>query len=48
MAGMIVWQAVPKKALARAVAPLKGFNLPFVEAYLSGRKRRQAKKEENK
>jgi len=29
MAGMIVWQAIPKKALAKAVSPLKGFNLPL-------------------
>jgi len=48
MAGMIVWQAIPKKALAKAVSPLKGFNLPFVEAYLSGKKRKEVKKEENK
>ena len=38
MAGMIVWQALPKKAFVRIFATVKGFNLPFVEAYLSGKK----------
>ncbi len=41
MAGMIAWQAVPKKAFARFLSPLSRFHLPFVEAYLSGRKRKE-------
>jgi hypothetical protein len=50
MAGMIAWQAVakvlPVKSIGRVFANVKGFNLPFVEAYLSGKKRKVEKKEE--
>lgn len=44
MAGMIAWQALPKKAFVRIFATVKGFSLPFVEAYLSGKKRKVEKK----
>jgi hypothetical protein len=44
MAGLIAWQALlkvsPVKAIGRVFANAKGFSLPFVEAYLSGKKRR--------
>jgi hypothetical protein len=49
MAGLIAWQALmkimPVKAMGRLIAPIKEFNLPFVEAYLSGRKKKVDNKE---
>ena len=51
MAGMIAWQSLvkvsPVKSIGKVFANVKGFSLPFVEAYLSGKKRRE-KKEEKK
>jgi len=44
MAGMVIWQALPKKAFIRIFATVKGFSLPFVEAYLSGKKRKIEKR----
>ena len=48
MAGMVVWQALPKKAFVRVFANVKGFSLPFVEAYLSGKKRKVEKDKKEK
>ena len=48
MAGMIVWQALPKKAFVRIFATVKSFNLPFVEAYLTGKKRKVEKDKKEK
>ena len=48
MAGMVVWQALPKKGFVRIFATVKGFSLPFVEAYLSGKKRKVEKGKKEK
>jgi hypothetical protein len=52
MAGLIAWQALlkvsPVKSIGRVFANVKGFSLPFVEAYLSGKKRKEERKEKSK
>lgn len=48
MAGIIAWQTLvkisPVKSVGRIFANVRSFNLPFVEAYLSGKKRKVEKK----
>ena len=48
MAGMIAWQALvkvlPVKSIGRVFANAREFNLPFVQAYLSGKKPNKNKK----